>query len=1025
MSQQCLFWLASSACVFLVGARTVTWNTPHGSTVVKYDAGTSGLNVQAHDSVHELPLGRLLQDVDEGTRIITVNPDEFYLAKTDTGVTLYGSEINLADYYGTGLWDPHVALTVYSYKLKLPKHMQFERPLSNREHVVHLHAAVLELHLEGTTINVSGYDADDIYTVATDGAVLGGSGKQGRPGTGGAPGGHVNIEAGTITGQLTVLANGGNGGRGGRGGDGRRGEHGTRASETACCQQNPNLAGSDGQPGGNGGNGGNGGAGAAPGLVQIRFKDGDSAHITVENSTGLGGEGGYSGTAGDGGRGGLGAMVIKKKGVNGICYCKGDPGPSGQDGADGQDGTDGLISSAGADISFLVDQVPSLSEVRKGSCGQHLRYENFYGDQMFIQGNFVLAKNIYSWVSAVLHQECDQGMFAWVAEASRAVTKQIQMNQGRDYYNSRWNQVPQVNIDSLMLEATTLLNLAKNAENSYDHWIAQSTEDMSEMISYSKEINFLDNQVNTNLKNMNSFANTVKYIMADIRVAEEKIAQVEALMHQTEADCQLAVQAAVLSEEYVGANTFERLRDFSKNSMTTSAEQLAQMGTIYQQADGIYASGAALKPAVWSVASPTTVLDYMYTNAGGLGGGSSRGFGLENFLDINPNNMPVQTFIDQVRGFEGYPSERNQDINMRTGVKDRWDELWDYWAKNKASTVQRVLLYQTQATYDKELDDFTEQIPDCAYMKDTFKSYQEANEELSVLLEDHDGTAVSYATRQTNVIKARADRKSLELNRFLDPTSPEIAKIIAESYRSQKDDVIYVLKNMRGLMNYKFCESRPFTYKSMRIAQLENVLATMHEENLEKSTDLSAGFGVLAKNPATIIFRRGPLPEAVVAIDIESSTLGSNWDDFISGGKITFKVDADHSALPRAVSNLHIVDVQAFFPELQGNPGLNQIWVEKTGESKCVDAKGDEFAFTHPPQVYTSISDHSGGGARPKFLSHTMLTGIDSTGPSPLGSWSLQSPVEGRNALNKVTILLTLSYRSLETAPLSGVTLMA
>ena len=153
------------------------------------------------------------------------------------------------------------------------------------------------------------------------------NGTNGEDATNGEDGSHgldllIYVKDIRITGQLSVLLDGGNGGNGGNGGEG-----GSAGSGTIHCK---------GGDGGNGGKGGNGGVGGNGGKLLVHVPIGYHSLVSPKikinvrgGQFGKGGRGGYSGAGGLGPRG--------KTGRNGL---------QGSDGYDGSLGNYGTISFA-------------------------------------------------------------------------------------------------------------------------------------------------------------------------------------------------------------------------------------------------------------------------------------------------------------------------------------------------------------------------------------------------------------------------------------------------------------------------------------------------------------------------------------------------------------------------------------------------------------------------------------------------------------------------------------------------------
>ena len=149
----------------------------------------------------------------------------------------------------------------------------------------------------------AGQDGDKSCAV---GATQGHTGTQGLTGYNGGDGG-IGVSSNTISltitemsGNYTLLTQGGNGGKGGKGGKGGPGQiGGDGGAGTSQCG-----AGAQGQggPGGIGGTGGKFGTGGDSGDIIVRYQTGNPTF----NATSKAGVAGTSGPGGDGGDGGAG-----------------------------------------------------------------------------------------------------------------------------------------------------------------------------------------------------------------------------------------------------------------------------------------------------------------------------------------------------------------------------------------------------------------------------------------------------------------------------------------------------------------------------------------------------------------------------------------------------------------------------------------------------------------------------------------------------------------------------------------------
>lgn len=144
------------------------------------------------------------------------------------------------------LVDPNKDLTIFAETLSI----QGAISLPGRKVTIHARTIVgnnASLNISGTDGNGSnpGDRADDGPNPAARGAA-GGPGKNGVEGQPGGNAGALTIVAGTISGNLSILANGGRGGRGrdgGNGGIGALGPDGSDGNSSGACGGGAKVAG--------------------------------------------------------------------------------------------------------------------------------------------------------------------------------------------------------------------------------------------------------------------------------------------------------------------------------------------------------------------------------------------------------------------------------------------------------------------------------------------------------------------------------------------------------------------------------------------------------------------------------------------------------------------------------------------------------------------------------------------------------------------------------------------------------------
>ena len=182
----------------------------------------------------------------------------------------------------------------------------------------------------------AGQQGDKTCNVAAGKGDDGTTGLTGYTGGNGGNGGRansINITVDEMSGNYTLLTQGGNGGKGGKGGKGGPGQTGGEGGDgTDNCPKGPQGTGGKGGPGGQGGNAGKGGD---AGSIYVRYKTGSptfnaKAIAGVHANQGVGGDGGDAGTPNGGG---------------------GDGGPSGPQPTDADNGKPGTITINGTKVS--------------------------------------------------------------------------------------------------------------------------------------------------------------------------------------------------------------------------------------------------------------------------------------------------------------------------------------------------------------------------------------------------------------------------------------------------------------------------------------------------------------------------------------------------------------------------------------------------------------------------------------------------------------------------------------------------
>lgn len=183
------------------------------------------------------------------------------------------------------------------------------------------------------------------------GGTGGAGGNGGRGGDSYGAGGHVNLQASTISmGALTqVSAQGGSGGDGGQGGNGGYGGDGV-ITNNSTCSTSPGCGGA----GGNSGNGGNGAHGGAITYWATSFTN--NGIISVN--------GGGAGPAGYAGTGGIGGSDKNYYSSNG------QPAPNGADGVRGTPGQAGANGTITAENLTNIGFIPSLGLASFRQSGQ-------------------------------------------------------------------------------------------------------------------------------------------------------------------------------------------------------------------------------------------------------------------------------------------------------------------------------------------------------------------------------------------------------------------------------------------------------------------------------------------------------------------------------------------------------------------------------------------------------------------------------------------------------------------------------
>jgi len=242
---------------------------------------------------------------------------------------------------------------------------------------------------------------------------------------------------------------------------------------------------------------------------------------------------------------------------------------------------------------------------------------------------------------------------------------------------------------------------------------------------------------------------------------------------------------------------------------------------------------------------------------------------------------------------------------------------------------------------------------------------------------------------------------------------------IGNSYRTQKDRIIEMLKMLHDAVDFEFCEQNPFQYEDVRVAQLSSFLAQISTERMRKLAEDSGSRGVLeargANGQATAVVKISLTPTL-------SDDMALAFNNFWENGTLIYHLDMDNAALPSGVANLRVVDAQAFVPALLldefGTSDLAEVWMRKLGSSTCMNTAGKQQLFSHAASSYYSVYsakvDPRLTDESPTWLTQPTPPVESSAGPTPVGTWQVSVPslntMALRQQVQEVEIHLIVSY---------------
>jgi hypothetical protein len=923
-------------------------------------------------------------------KLISINPEEVYVVQNSTAVEVSGIDVTISEFmYNSGL-----DLRVIGVKVSLPPRMAFQPKHVNTTGIrtVHIHAREIVVHESGTLIDVHGGAGESPWdgVPAAHGASWGENGTDGANGVDGPSGGLVILEAALISGgNLSIDVGAGNGGNGQDGGDGARGAPAEPNTDSEACCSGRDTTGKEGNRGGSGGNGGRGGNAGKPGRVQVRYYEG-SVPVEVHNPYGVPGTPGAAGAAGVGSEGsvGTGTSCVRVSFLFWDHRCFPPFGDRGATGAAGSPGETGASGSAwtSSRVDPSIEQM-ALADIRNMGCGPWLNLENFAADHMYRSEKWAEAKQLYEWTSSVMNTTlplCASLEYnGWKEQTILAGTKLQQLALQYDFWGRQRNFVPLLSAASLAESTISLFRVGRAAKEAVLKFTDEFTSEDDQLNIARDSTTKMDNEINSMQEQLEGKVAELSTFWDEIKILDEERANLTRNITFQQEECEVAVTKKAAAETYGWQPTLRRIGRFFGNVVTAVFQQAATLTSL-----------AISAVSAWRLAQSTT--NTLFGNAASARTAQSR-WTLAVFTAPNL----VNTVITSVRAVGASIVASTNEIN--TTLRGVQQEFID----SRSSITDHVRTVADQQ-YTDTVVAWLADLPECQDVVAQVQSLIDKNEVLDGKLQQYDSTVLSYgvlSTQRSQVIKERASLLNEMAGKF-DPAKQVYLTTLYAEYTRIRYEIISVMKQMRGAMNYEFCEDEVFSYNTLKLEDLEAELQEMLRHRTESNLGQGSGRKMMAKF-------EGDHPTAAVVVSVPAT------DEFRTTGKISFELSSVNAGLPGNVANLRLASAQAYVPTLSG--GVVQVWIKKQGDSKCIHPSGIEHSFVHASNSYYTMYDAATDPVSPQFL--TDHTHADSfVEPSPLGQWELKViSAQDRTSVTEIRLHLLLSFVACERADCSPI----
>jgi len=382
----------------------------------------------------------------------------------------------------------------------------------------------------GARIDVTGPAAKGFLPGSrTDGIDAGSAGTAGTPGGVGSGGGEVTIFAESVSGTLTIAADGSAGGRGRDGGNGAQGRLGPQGGDSGCSPPGPGRPGGPGGRGGAAGAGGAGGNGGPGGAVRIHVIQPIAAGtFTASAKAGAAGGSGTNGTAGPGGLGGVGGLnhEFRRRGGGGgregagdimVCVETGRAGNFGP-GPAGPAAVSAPAASPGAAGTVSIAQA-TAAELAAAADVSQLLLLSHKTDIDYLNGAYSSVSGSLAWMQKLTSQTAPSPDVAdqWTALNGTVTGQILQMKAGLDYYGLARNFVPLVNLSAFDQPILDMLDTAQRTQDAYTSYFqrgASSEQQVTALQLALHNANDSMTQLNHDLAKLNSDATDIQHDLA-------------------------------------------------------------------------------------------------------------------------------------------------------------------------------------------------------------------------------------------------------------------------------------------------------------------------------------------------------------------------------------------------------------------------------------------------------------------------------------------------------------------------------